>query len=305
MLLGALAAAVAVTVTGWYGSTNWWLQAVSSRTTSTRVVTSDVGQWQRLLAEGRVLNVDYSHCRNENLHDGSSSNKSNRATMPSTPTIDIVLLHGTKYRRVHWHDVMIRLCSSSSAAVAHAQVAVTAYDLSVDATYNTLLNLLRASANATVHLYPTNEYHNDSTSSSTFINSSASTTRTLLSDLPIAALVTPSASGSIVLDGLTSGHAAELQRAIQRWIPVASNAVLDYSVKELAPALADWSVTAIYGDLDRNGRRSSERLQRAAAGRAKAKAVQLPGQHAVYLDAPDAFVKTILQNVANNVRTKD
>jgi hypothetical protein len=289
MLVGALAGAVLVTVTGWYGygTTTWWLVSPSS----TRVATSAVGR--RLLAEGRVLDVDYSHCRN-NLH--SNSNDSNRETMSSPPIIDIVLLHGTKYRRVHWHDVMIRLCS------AHAQVAVTAYDLSVDSTYDTLLNLLRASASTTVHLYPTNEYHND-TGTTTTINSSTTISSTLLSALPIAALVTPSASGSIVLDGLTSGYAAELQRAIQRWIPVASNAVLDYSVKELAPALADWSVTAIYGDLDRNGRRSSERLQRAAA--AESRAVQLPGQHAVYLDAPDAFVKTVMRYVVKNVATKD
>jgi hypothetical protein len=291
MILGAFAV---VTVTGWYGyrNTNWWL--VSS-TTSARVAKTDVGR--RFVAEGRVLDVDFSHCRNDNLH--SNNTGSNRESMSPPPIIDIVLLHGTKYRRLHWHDVMIRLC-------AHAQVAVTAYDLSVDSTYDTLLNLLQASASTTVQLYPTNEYHNDSTtgSSPTSINSST-TTSGLLSALPIAALVTPSASGSIVLDGLMNGHAAELQHKIQRWIPVASNAVLDYSVADLAPALTGWSVTAIYGDLDHTGRRSSERLQRAATGRAKSRAVQLPGHHAVYLDAPDAFVKTVMHYVSKNDVTKD
>jgi hypothetical protein len=217
-----------------------------------------------LLEIGTLASIPYYRCSS---FDSSSATAAMIGTSESGTMAKrrrhIVLLHGSAFTKENWKTsgILDRFCGSrSSSSIA---VVVTALDLPVTAKHADLMAILNA-------MGP--------------------------NDLPVAALVTPSASGTTVLDGIfgnakNKNSMAELKGRVERWIPVATNALNQYSVAQLQNVGIgrDWPILAIYGDQDKPGKRSSE-LLRDGAG---AVVVQLPGRHPVYLDAPDAFVKTI------------
>ena len=181
---------------------------------------------------------------------------------PPSISIELVLLHGAAFTKEDWKTsgILQKFCMQDG-------VRVTALDLSIKAKHGELFTVLDA------------------------LKESA-----LISTLPVTGLVTPSASGTTVLDAITTGNVATLRNNyVKMWIPVAANAALQYSADELQE-VQDWPILAIYGDRDSAGRRSSELLQHSATN---AKVVQLQGSHPCYLDSPDDFVRTILQHVAS------
>ena len=206
--------------------------------------------------------IPYYHCSSSTSSSSSSSSSSS-----TSPRIDLVLLHGSRFTKEDWKtsNILQKFCSRDG-------VAVTALDLSVSAKHEELLTVMDA------------------------LSSSDSDGANQLIALPVAGLVTPSASGTTVLDGITSGNVATMKQYTRRWIPVAANAVLQYTADQLAAYSSqeyNWPILSIYGDRDENGKRSSELLQRAAA----AQVVELRGSHPCYLDSPDAFVETVLEFV--------
>jgi pimeloyl-ACP methyl ester carboxylesterase len=174
----------------------------------------------------------------------------------------IVLLHGAAFTKEIWTStgILQQLCSISSS------LQVTALDLSVKASAADLKAVLNA-------LHKTK----------------------LVLELPVTALVTPSASGGAVADWIAQGYdqqnSQEILQYIETWMPVASFAVSDISVDALqAMKELNWPMFAIYGDLDSAGRRSMKRLGKYAGATVK----ELHGKHPVYRDSPTEFVLAIL-----------
>ena len=180
----------------------------------------------------------------------------------SSPLIELVLLHGAAFTKENWKSsgILQKFCMQDG-------VRVTALDLNIKDKHGELFTVLDA------------------------LKESA-----IVRTLPVTGLVTPSASGTTILDAINTGNVETLRSDYaQMWIPVATNAALQYSADDLQ-VLQDWPILAIYGDRDSAGRRSSELLQHSATN---AKVVQLQGSHPCYLDSPDDFVRTILQHVAS------
>ena len=179
---------------------------------------------------------------------------------------DIVLLHGAAFTKEDWKTsgILEQFCM-------YQGIAVTALDLPVTAKHAQLQAVLEAL-----------NHHSDGS---------------IVQSLPIAGLVTPSASGSTVVDWIVNGNAQTLkEQFVSRWIPVAAGSVLGYTASDFAAAISDWKILAIYGDQDASGRKSSELLQTAVG----AVMVELPGRHPVYLDSPTAFVETVLWHLAQD-----
>jgi len=178
---------------------------------------------------------------------------------------NLVLLHGAKFTKEDWKKsgILSKLCADST-------LQVTAVDLNVQADHNDLIRVLNALAR-----------------------------ESLVTQLPVTALVTPSASGGSVVDWIEKKTEVvrTLPQYVQIWIPVAANSVrrarqdsLKY-LRRLKPSL---SIVAVYGNLDEGGRISSELLERHAG----ADMVELQGTHPVYLDSPDDFVATVQKYIA-------
>lgn len=219
-----------------------------SSSTPNQATNGEVGAYDKDLVfvySNVIAGIPYYHCKN-----GSSSHS----------TIDLVLLHGSRFTKEDWKasKILHKFC-------AHDGVRVTALDLPVFATHDDLMIVL------------------DALQSSTLVQ------------LPISGLVTPSASGTTVLDGILSGRVVSLQKHVRRWIPVAVNSALKYSTDQLV-AIKGWPILAIYGDRDEPGRRSSQLLQIVA--QETTTVVQLNGSHSCYLDVPDVFVTTVLKYVS-------
>jgi len=180
--------------------------------------------------------------------------------------VDVVLLHGAHFTKENWKTsgILEKLCAIET-------LSVTALDLSVRAKHKELEEVLQGLADKN------------------------------LVKLPIAAIVTPSASGSTIVDFMNSGSVNDIKKYFSRWIPVASPAVMSATTDELAK-LKDISlpILAIHGDKDASGRKTSERLHSEAG----ATVVELEGRHPCYLDSPDAFIKSVLKflNVSNDRR---
>lgn len=217
------------------------------------------------IESGTVLKIPYYHC-------------SSVSSSSTTTTADVVLLHGAAFTKEDWKTsgILELFCAPNSKLA----VSVTALDLSVQSKADILVQVLLAA---------------------TAEKLSTSGQPLIAGGFPIAALVTPSASGSIILDGIASGHADLWKEFIRRWIPVATGAVLQYQKgnnQELLVAVKDWPILAIYGDLDVPGKQSSEFLHKIAPD--SVTVVEMAGRHPVYLDSPNLFVETILQQVAQD-----
>jgi hypothetical protein len=170
----------------------------------------------------------------------------------------VVLLHGASFTKENWRaaGILQDFCTYSG-------VSVTALDLSVSAPHDALIAVLQdLEAQGRI-------------------------------SLPVSGLVTPSASGSTVVDWIFNGGdvTSLMQTYVTRWIPVAAGSVLLHSVAEYNATIADWKVLAIYGSADTSGARSAERLKEAVRD---ADVKELVGGHPVYLDSPVEFVQTVV-----------
>lgn len=188
----------------------------------------------------------------------------------------IVLLHGAKFTKEEWKTsgILQMFCDND--------VAVAALDLSVRATSAELLNTLKELS----------------------LKDVVST--------PIALIITPSASGFTMMDGVLNGNVDSMKQQILRWVPVATNAANQLSETALGAAKV-WPMLAVYGDQDIVGKKSSYLWGRVAGAKIvelKVRAVYLfvrrfvvlhlplhiviQGRHPVYLDSPNEFVKVVL-----------
>lgn len=174
----------------------------------------------------------------------------------------LVLLHGSKFTKEDWmtSGILQQFCSIPGWTVS-------ALDFSV--------------VQATTHF----DFVRLLEHSSLFAN-----------DLPVTAVVTPSASGKVVTDWIMNGNITTLPQYMHTWIPVAVGSVISTTEEQLR-ALKNTGVDilAIYGDQDKvAGHDTSMRLQQWSG----ATTVELKGRHPCYLDSPDEFVKVIQTHLA-------
>jgi hypothetical protein len=170
----------------------------------------------------------------------------------------LVLLHGSKFTKEDWKTsgILDRFCTST------ASLSVTALDLSVKASHSDLLAVL------------------DDLQGAGKIQ------------LPVAGVVTPSASGYSIIHGITTETISELMESIKRWIPVACYGILSVDDENVfaSDEMKSWPILALHGDQDLLGKHSSQFLQFHSGATVK----ELSGMHAFYLASPESFVETVL-----------
>jgi hypothetical protein len=229
-----------------------------------------------MLESGVLNNVRFYSCNNfVSLNDGSNY------PQPET-IIDIVLLQSTSYTIDDWKQsgMLSYFCNTTLASIAPA-VRVIALDLPATAKHTVLRDVL-SDLVAGLETHPN-------------------------FPIKIDGLVTPSASGSIVMDWLLASKNAEessdedddynaqhgsLRTFVNSWIPVASNGLLNIPQSIIEPAVADLPILSIYGNDDIAGKRSSELL---AQSTSETKVQELKGRHPVFFDSSKEFVRTVLQ----------
>jgi hypothetical protein len=171
----------------------------------------------------------------------------------------LVLLHGAKFTKEDWKTsgIFDKLCH-------YPGLSVTALDLPVSAGHQELIELLSAMQNEK-HL-----------------------------SVPVA-LVTPSASGKTVTDWIMTGKVSQLPTYVSKWIPVAAGSVSSATDEQVSSLSKTLPIFAIYGNRDKMGKKTTERLQSLAG----AKTLELEGGHPCYLDSPAAFVAAVLEDIGN------
>ena len=192
----------------------------------------------------------------------------------STSTSDLVLLHGAAFTRENWKSSGIL----DLLRDGFSSVSVTALDLPVSADYRTLASVLETLGE-----------------------------QKIVASLPVAGLVTPSASGKAITSWIKqarkSGAGEELPLSdlpsyVRTWIPVASYSVGSCTASDLealggllrsSPAAKPFGILAVYGTKDKRGKTVTETLR----DRAGAKTLELTGRHPVYLDSPEEFAEAI------------
>lgn len=182
----------------------------------------------------------------------------------TAPLNELILLHGASFTKEIWETsgILDIFCGSK-----YEDTAVTALDLSISATNDelqTVMDDLKLTG--------------------------------VIRTLPLAGIVTPSASGATIVDWIFNGDVTSLKNQINVWIPVASPSIFSYTDQDYTNTIGDWHVLAIYGDQDKSGKKISERV---ASGVTDSKVVELQGGHPVYLQSPDEFVDTVLDFVSN------
>jgi len=181
------------------------------------------------------------------------------ATSPTEENQHIVLLHGSAFTKEDWKSSGILDLFREN----FPSITLTALDLPVSAGHDSLERVLRSMRD-----------------------------EDLIQQLPISALVTPSASGKTITTWITEESSNGLSSYISAWIPVASYSVKSCSAKEISTLLdqqPDLSVLAIYGSKDRNGKKVTQMLKDYAG----AKTLELTGGHPAYLDSSEAFVQAV------------
>jgi hypothetical protein len=185
----------------------------------------------------------------------------NNASTTNKKVQDIILWHGAAYTKEEWKTsgILQTLCN-----VDH--FSVTALDLSHRSNHQALVELLHG-------------LQND---------------QKLLS-LPLAAIVTPSASGFGVVDWINQ-DIVDFVQSIHLWVPVACPAVTNLDANKMEQLKNDnFPILAIHGDQDAPGKQRSSLLH----DKIGADVVQLKGHHPCYLDSPDAFVETLMKRLEN------
>jgi hypothetical protein len=182
----------------------------------------------------------------------------------------ILLFHGASFTKEQWKEsgILQSLCSQST-------LTTYAFDMSVSSTADDLKALM-----------------------DTMLQSN------LIASLPVNAIVTPSASGSMVVDwglrttaasnGSSSSSFAPMSNYWKLWVPVASPAVAYVSPKSLLSSMfPNIQILAVHGDQDTSGGRVMGLLETYA----NATGVTISGGHACYMQSPDDFVKAVLAEV--------
>jgi hypothetical protein len=234
-------------------------------------------------------NVSYYHCKSQVSTSTTDEQDGVAATIIANKnrSADLVLLHGSRFTKEEWKSsgILQRFCTTTTNKHQALLSSVTALDLSVTASYEELIETLE----------DLSRYGSTTSSSSSSSNSP-------LVQLPLAGLVTPSASGRGVMDGWTTTTittrngvaAATLVATVARWIPVASLGVLSMNPQQRAAFTNGKKkapiILSIHGDRDEPGRRSSFLLQDLAGAIVQ----EIPGGHPCYLDSPDAFVAAVV-----------
>jgi hypothetical protein len=180
----------------------------------------------------------------------------------------ILLFHGASFTKEQWKEsgILQSLCSQST-------LTTYAFDMSVSSTADDLKALM-----------------------DTMLQSN------LIASLPVNAIVTPSASGSMVVDwgerttAASNGSSAfaPMINYWKLWVPVASPAVAYVSPKSLLSSMfPNIDILAVHGDQDTSGGRVMGLLETYA----NATGVTISGGHACYMQSPDDFVKAVLAEV--------
>jgi hypothetical protein len=178
----------------------------------------------------------------------------------------LVLLHGSKFTKEDWIKNSRSSTSKNIISMFHKQfpysISITAVDLPVRADHYQLVSLLDAMQD-----------------------------KGLIS-LPVS-LVTPSASGFSIVDWIMNDDTNKLPKYIHTWIPVASGSASRFTEEQLTNVdlLEDFNIFAIYGNLDKSGKKVTKKLVKQAS--TITKSLELNGGHPVYLDSPNAFVNAI------------
>jgi hypothetical protein len=186
----------------------------------------------------------------------------------------ILLFHGASFTKEQWKEsgILQSLCSQST-------LTTYAFDMSVSSTADDLKALMDVMLQSN-----------------------------LIASLPVNAIVTPSASGSMVVDwgerttaaasnngsSSSSSSFAPMSSYWKLWVPVASPAVAYVSPKSLLSSMfPNIDILAVHGDQDTSGGRVMGLLETYAG----AKGVTISGGHACYMQSPDDFVKAVLAEV--------
>jgi hypothetical protein len=189
-----------------------------------------------------------------------TTTNSNNDTTAIKKVQDIVLWHGTSFTKEQWKTsgILEQLCR-----VDH--FSVTALDLSHRANHQALKELLNGLQE-----------------------------QQLLS-LPIAAIVTPSASGAGIVDWINNGeNITDFEQSVQLWVPVACGSVTSLDPDKMEQLKTnEFPILAIYGDRDTGGKRQSIFL----GNNMGADVVEIEGGHPCYLHSPDAFVETLTKKL--------
>lgn len=177
-------------------------------------------------------------------------------------TRDIVLLHGAKYTKEDWKTsgVLKILCN-------YNHVNVLALDLPVSTEYKVLFQLLEGLAREKI-----------------------------ITKLPLAALVTPSASGKAVVTAIQSDKVKTLGEGIARvWVPIACSDVRSLTAQQLRSVKESrfLSVWSVHGDQDEMGKTVSSKLQKEAGSEVSV----FSGGHAFYLNVPHEFAMALTKRL--------
>ncbi|KAL7558740.1 hypothetical protein ACA910_010896 [Epithemia clementina (nom. ined.)] len=208
------------------------------------------------ILKGEIESIPYYHC-------------SAAATTNRDDIVDIVLLHGAKFTKEDWKrsGILQSLCQQD-------RVRVTALDLTVSATYKSLVRVLQSLTTAT--------------------SPAGTTTTTEVIRLPVAALVTPSASGFAIVSAIEEKEQSQVAQLTRLWVPVASGSVKSLTAEQLHTVRKEsFSIWAIHGDQDAMGQQVSTKLKEEAG----AEVMEFPGPHPFYLDIPEQFSRALLKKL--------
>jgi pimeloyl-ACP methyl ester carboxylesterase len=177
----------------------------------------------------------------------------------------ILLFHGASMTREHWmkSGILGDLCG-------HPNLTVYAFDLSVASSAADLQALMDELARSN-----------------------------LIFRLPVDAIVTPSASGSMVVDwgertSLSNASLAPMSAYWSLWIPVACPSVSYVDPPDkMSTMFPNVNILAVHGDQDTSGGRVMQLLETYAG----ATLVTIDGGHACYMQSPEDFVDVILNEM--------
>ncbi|CAB9517639.1 Protein ABHD14B [Seminavis robusta] len=225
----------------------------SGSTTTTKEAMAEMGETQ---SDGVVEKPSIT------MHDaGGISYYHCKGTSTATKEKPLVMLHGAAFTKENWKTsgILDELCQTTTTK---RRLSVFAVDLPVSKTYQDLiqfLEVLKSEGRISAHV----------------------------------ALVTPSASGKTMITWAAQAATVKqtLPKYIERWIPVAANAINMQPEENIQRLDGLLPILAIYGDQDRPGKQSSERLQSLAG----ATVVELSGRHPCYLDSPNEFVTEVVK----------
>jgi hypothetical protein len=233
------------------------------------------------LEEGTVGGVAYYRCSRAAAHDDGSNGSSSKAKT-------LLLFHGAAFTKHNWKEsgILKLLCALNNddgddakapsggrimddgEASSSVALEVYALDLPVSATARDLKSLLDVMQ------------------------------RQSMVRLPVDVVVTPSASGKMVVEWEPAQDTAlpNFASYASLWMPIASPAVASVKnpERQFPQQFSGVRVVPVYGDQDAAGKRTMTRLAGSVPG---SDLVELAGRHPCYLDSPTYFVRLVLDQL--------